>query len=142
MNPLVLITPQQRKSSRLLLAQRKALPKFKRSWSLSPHISSWTSLKGNMYAYCQLRMSHFTVSHGGLNDVKRHVSESVHQQRLKDLSSSSTIITFFRKDTGDHERKVIAAEVQMAQFIALHNISFQTADHLSDHFSRCPQIQR
>jgi uncharacterized membrane protein YeiH len=74
-------------------------------------------------------MSHFTVSHGGLNDVKRHVSESVHQQRLKDLSSSSTITTFFRKDTGDHEFKVIAAEEQRAQFIALHNISFQTATY-------------
>ena len=28
--------------------------------------------------------------------------------------------------------KVISAEVMMAQFIALHNLPFQAADHLSD----------
>ena len=31
--------------------------------------------------------------------------------------------------------KVISAEIMMAQFIAMHNLLFQTADHLSDLFT-------
>ena len=44
----------------------------------------------------------------------------------------SAIGTFFQKDSTDHQRNVISAEVHMANFIAMHNLSFQTADHLSD----------
>lgn len=101
--------------------------KFKRGWTLPQHISS--SSKGD---YCRLCSSHFSVAHGGFNDVKRHVSGTVHQQRLKDSHGMSAIGTFFQKDSTDHQRNVISAEVHMANFIAMHNLSFQTADHLSD----------
>ena len=56
---------------------------------------------------------------------------SVHQRRLKDSSGSTFIATFFQKNSADHYRSVISTEVQMANFIALHNLSFQTADYLS-----------
>ena len=36
-----------------------------------------------------------------------------------------------------HIRKVTTAEVIMSNFIAMHNISFQTADHLSRLFGKC-----
>ena len=104
--------------------------KFKRSWTLPQHISS--SSKGDTFAYCRLCSSHFSVAHGGFNDVKRHVSGTVHQQRLNDLRGMSAIGTFFQKDSTDHQRNVISAEVRMANFIAMHNLSFQSADHLSD----------
>ena len=55
--------------------------KFKHSWNLPKFISS--SSKGARYAYCQLCAKHFTVSHGGINDIKRHVEGAVHQQKYR-----------------------------------------------------------
>ena len=114
--------------------RRISVCKFKHSWSLPAHISP--SSKGASFAYCRLCSSHFSISHGGFNDIKRHVSGSVHLQRLRSLRGSSSITWFMPKDTTDHQRSVISAEVQMANFIALHNLLFQTADHLSDLFSK------
>ena len=111
-------------------AKKASTCKFKRGWTLPKHISS--SCKGDTFAYCRLCSSHFSVAHGGFNDVKCHVSGTVHQQRLKDSRGMSAIGTFFQKDSTDHQRNVISAEVHMANFIAMHNLSFQTADHLSD----------
>ena len=66
--------------------KRKSITgKFKHSWNLPPYICE--SSKGSMFAYCQLCSSHFTVSHGGLNDVKRHIDGSGHQQRFNHLKA-------------------------------------------------------
>ena len=45
--------------------------KFKSSWRLPPHITA--SSKGSRFAYCKVSASNFFISHGGLNDIKRHV---------------------------------------------------------------------
>ena len=103
---------------------------FKRGWTLPQHISS--SSNGDTFAYCRLCSSHFSVAHGGFNNVKRHVSGSVHQQRFKDSRGMSAIGTFFQKHSTDHQRSVTSAEIHMGNFIAMHNLSFQAADHLSD----------
>ena len=79
-----------------------------------------------------VQLSHFSVPHGGFNNTKWHVSGSLHRQRQKDSYGTSAIATFFQKDATDHQCSVISVEVQMANFIAMHNLSFQTADHLSD----------
>ena len=124
--------PKKQKSISKKSAGKSKAAKFQTHWSLPPHIAS--SSKGNTYAYCQLCSSHFSVSHGGYNDVTRHVSGSLHQQRLKDSSQTASISSFFRKDAPAHTQAVTSAEVRMVQFIARHNISFQTADHLSQLF--------
>ena len=122
--------PPVTKKRRMSVSKKVSVCKFKRSWSLPQHITF--SSKGDSFAYCRLCSSHFSVSHGGFNNVKRHVSGSVHQQRQKDSCGTSGIATFFQKDASDHQRNVLSAEVQMSNFIAMHNLSFQTADHLSD----------
>ena len=103
--------------------------KLKRSWKLPPGLCA--STKGDTYAYCKFCRSHFTVAHGGFNDVSRHVLGSTHQQRLKDGQGTSDIGSMFKADE-THPTKVISAEVMMCKFIAMHNLSFQTADHLSN----------
>ena len=70
--------------------------------------------------------------HGGHNDAKRHCETSGHQKKHSELQSNSTITSFFGESSISHSSKVISAEVMMAQFIALHNLPFQAADHLSD----------
>ena len=118
------------------VTQSSSHAKFKPSWKLPLYITS--SSKGNKYAYCKLCSSHFTVSHGGFNDLKRHVDGAGHQQRLKDSQKNASISTFFgeaREPSLAHASKVMSAELMMTQFIAMHNLPFQAADHLSDLFS-------
>ena len=55
-----------------------------------------------------------------------------HQQRFKDSSSTQSLTGMLGQPSElSHIRKVTTAEVIMSNFIAMHNISFQTADHLS-----------
>ena len=49
--------------------------KFNSSWRLPPHITA--SSKGSIFAYCKVCASNFCISHGGLNDIKRHVGGNV-----------------------------------------------------------------
>ena len=74
----------------------------------------------------------FSVAHGGHNDTKRHCESSGHQRKYSESQSNSTITCFWGESSMYHSSKVISAEVMMAQFIALHNLPFQAADHLSD----------
>ena len=50
-------------------AKRKCLSggRFRPSWKLPDGIVA--SSKGDRYTYCKLYMSHFSLLHGGLNDV-------------------------------------------------------------------------
>lgn len=87
--------------------------------------------------YCQLCGKHFTVSHGGMNDVKCHVEGAVHQQKYKDSQSCASISSMFGANQQQcliHASNVLSAEIKMVQFIAMHNLPFQAADHLSDLF--------
>ena len=109
--------------------------KFKPSWILPKFVSS--STKGARYAYCQLCAKHFTVSHGGINYIKRHVEGAVHQQKYKDSQSCASISSLFGGNQQQrliHASNVLSAEIKMTQFIAVHNLPFQAADHLSDLF--------
>ena len=79
-------------------------------------------------------MSNFIIAHGGLNDIKRHVEGTRHQSKLKPISTNSTLLSFYGDQRRVHEQSVISAEIMMAQFIAMHNLPFEAADHLSTLF--------
>ena len=104
--------------------------KFRSGWELPPYIAE--STKGEKFAFCKLCSSHFIVSHGGFNDVTRHTNVLPHGQRLKDAQGTTSIASAFSRGHADTSAKVISAEIMMSQFIAMHNLSFQTADHLLD----------
>ena len=104
--------------------------KFKKGWSM-PYIVA--SSKGDKYAYCKLCNSNFSVSHGGRNDAQRHCQSSGHLKRYAESQSALSITSRFRgESSASHFSKVMAAELMMAKFIALHNLPFQVADHLTD----------
>ena len=89
------------------------------------YLSSFTaSTQGDKFVHCKLCRSHFSVAHGGFNDVTRHVQGLSHQQRLKDTQSTSTIASVLSRSQteADVSPKVMSAEI----------ITFQSADHLSD----------
>ena len=78
--------------------------------------------------------SNFCISHGGFNEIKRHVDGPVHKRKLNEIDGNLRIDSFSLDKI--HEKKVMSAELMMAQFIAAHNLPFQTADHLSDLFTK------
>ena len=111
----------------------KSAGRFKHNWSLPRHIASGS--KGCRFAYCRLCDKHFTVSHGGFNDVKRHVNGTVHKRRIRSAQGSADISNLLRKSQGHsliHSANVASAEIMMVKFIAMHNLSFKAADHLSE----------
>ena len=67
-----------------------------------------------------------------------HVKGPVHQQRFKDSQKTVGIKVFFGQSESSssqlYVQKVTTAEVIMTNFIAMHNLSFQAADHLSSLF--------
>ena len=106
--------------------------KFKASLKLPQFITP--STKEDKFVHCELCRSRFSVAHGGFSDVTRHVEWLTHQQSLKDAQSTSMIASALSRSQAeaDISPKVISSEIMMYQFIAMHNLSFQSADHLSD----------
>ena len=113
--------------------RKECTGKFKTSWTLPKYIFS--SSKGSRFASCKLCSSPFSVSHGGINDIKRHVDGLKHQQKLKESQASAGIANYFgefREPSLAQAQKVLSAELMMSQSIAMHNLPFQAADHLTD----------
>ena len=106
--------------------------RFKASWKLLQFITA--STKGDKFVHCKLCCNHFSVAHGGFNDVTRHVQGFTHFQRLKDAQSTSAIASALSRSQAEADLTptVISAKIMMSQFIAMHNLSFQTADHITD----------
>ena len=59
--------------------------KYQYEWK-SSGISS--SSRGMAYAHCDFCNTDFNVKHGGINDVKKHLSTSKHQQSLSATEAS------------------------------------------------------
>ena len=115
--------------------KRKPSGMFKTTWKLPKFITC--SDKGNRFAFCKLCSSHFGVSHGGINDVKRHIEGSKHKDKFLESQKSASISNYFgecQQPSLIHTQKVMSAELMMCQFIAMHNLPFQAADHLTDLF--------
>ena len=65
---------------------------FFSSWTLPPGITA--SSKGPSLAYCKFCKDNFSVTHGGCNDVKRHVQGKGHEKRYKEVSENRTMESF------------------------------------------------
>ena len=103
--------------------------KFKKSWNIPFLVPS---TKGEKFTYCRLCSRDVSVAHGGLNDAKRHCESAGHQKKYSECQSNTSIITYLGETSLSHSSKVLSAKVMMAQFIALHNLPFQAADHLTE----------
>ena len=81
------------------------------------------------YAYCDYCRTDIGIGHGGVNDVKKHLSTSKHQEMVRGSSGSCDIATLFAQSS--IEESVTRAEVLFANFVAEHNLSFYLADHFT-----------
>ena len=117
---------QSKKAREEKRPKAKGSGRFRKSWNLPRFITA--STKGDKFAYCQLCSKNFMVSHSGFSDIRRHCEGLQHTERYKESQKSVNITSLLNSSLTS---KVISAEVMMAQFIAMHNLPFQAADHLS-----------
>lgn len=66
--------------------------KFRSRWRVPPHIAA--SSKGGRFAFCKVCTSNFCISHGGLNDIKRHVDGPVNKRKLNEMGLNLRIDSF------------------------------------------------
>ena len=85
--------------------------------------------RGPTFARCKCCYTDINVAHGGVNDIKKHLATSKHQEMAKVVGSSRNVRAFFLQSPT--EEKVTRAEVLFANFIAEHNLSFMTANHFT-----------
>ena len=115
--------------------KKKYLQKFKPQYKKDfPDMIS--SSKGAEWAFCTKCKLHFTISHGGKNDIKRHVSCESHKSSCAS-SSGPQITNFFTaavtKDDakGKLEDDITKAEATLCRVIGHCNMPIATADMLT-----------
>ena len=79
-------------------------------------------------------MTDFSVSHGGRNDVMKHVRRKHHQETENAAKSSLSLASFCTPQSS--QSKVIEAETRWATFTAKHNIAFLVSDHATKLFHK------
>ena len=87
------------------------------------------SILGKSSARCTLCEIDFSISHGGMDDVNRHVKCSNHLNRGAALKSSGRLTSFFPSSKEKENNDVIRAETLFAHFLVEHNISIAASDH-------------
>ena len=76
------------------------------------------------------------MSHGGRNDVSKHVGGKKHIQRADATNRSQSIVSLFKGRGYGTAHHVIEAEAQWALFVAKLNLAFLTSDHATKLFSK------
>jgi hypothetical protein len=89
------------------------------------------------HARCNVCEFDFSISHGGLGDVTKHVKSGRHISRGQALASSSQLTIFLKNsDSEKTDFAVIRAETLFAHFLVEHNVPLSAADHAGDLFRR------
>ena len=102
--------------------------KYQQEWQSHGIIAS---PRGPNYARCKSCSVDINISHGGLNDVKKHLATNKHQELSKATEMSGNLRELFRHSQSPIEEAVTRAEVLFAVFVAEHNLSFSTTNHFT-----------
>ena len=87
------------------------------------------------YVNCSICKKDFSIGHGGLNDVKRHVLSKSHVNSAAVKKQQPTVSSLFKScDYTPIQLATIAAEVKFSNFLVEHNLPLATADHAGDLF--------
>ena len=90
------------------------------------------SNQGVLQAYCTVCSTHFSVSHGGINDVKNHGEGKNHIDLFRAKSLGNKMTSFFRSSKeSDMDQSVIMAETLFSELLAEHNAPFALSDHFT-----------
>ncbi len=85
------------------------------------------------HAYCNMCMCDFSVSHGGIVDVKKHVNTAKHTSKSSLQSGTRKLPDFF---AGNKDLSVIRAEALFTEFVVEHNLPVACSDHAGPLFRK------
>ncbi len=103
----------------------KADQKFKAEYSKTYPIIAKSKL-GDLYGFCSVCQTDFSIRHGGLYDVKKHVASKKHESLSKTLESTKKVSSFF---CPQQDQSVIRAEVLFTEFLIEHAVPLAVSDH-------------
>lgn len=113
--------------------------KYRTQWESEGEFKDWIGPdKNNIYrAYCRVCDVKISCE---TSTLKRHMSNAEHLRRIKNTKVFKPIYSFFKKSDGNssHENSVAELELKLCSFMAEHNISYQTMDHLSEIIKSIP----
>ena len=90
------------------------------------------SKKAPSFAFCTVCGVDFAIAGGGVHEVKRHCETAKHRCLLNGVLAQPSISAMMaRASTDSLKEKTIKSELFFARFVAEHNLSFATADHLT-----------
>ena len=74
-----------------------------------------------------------SVSHGGRNDIMKHIKGKHHQEMVKSATSTRPLASFYKPEVS---QSLIEAEIRWATFVSKHNIAFLASDHATKLFTK------
>ena len=109
--------------------KKRTLQKYRLEYAQKFPVLSSSKL-GEHHARCNLCSTDFSVSHGGLSDVEKHVNTKNHKT-IAEATRGRSLTSFFATSS---DVSVINAEVLMTEFIIEHSLPLSVADHCSKLF--------
>jgi len=98
---------------------------------LDEYTKEWSFIKKGRTdeeALCVICNCFLSVTHGGKNDVKHHISTTNHKKKFTVVSTSSPISKFMIKQDTQEELLITAAELTTAYKVVKHHQSFSSLD--------------
>ena len=88
--------------------------------------------RGKQQAYCKVCSKHFSVSHGGIDDVRRHGEGKKHLE-LSNAGKSTNQVTkyYVSSNSSSLDENVIKTEALISLAMAKNNVPLAFADHLA-----------
>ncbi|KAK1874558.1 Pre-mRNA-splicing factor CLF1 [Dissostichus eleginoides] len=101
--------------------------KYRREWE---EANQWLDRvpEDDYKANCKACRRTFSVSHGGLSDVKQHAAGDLHSRNIRTQRSQAPVSQFFIAETSPEIDSITAAEVTQVYHTVKHNLSYNSAD--------------
>ena len=98
-----------------------------------------TTTKSNSDVRCEKCLTDFSIGHGGIYDINRHLTSERHTSADKSASTSKTLTQYFKNKnaTSARDLEVAAAEGVWAYHTVKENQSFRSCDCASKIVKTC-----
>ena len=88
--------------------------------------------RGKQQAYCKVCSKHFSVSYGGIEDIRRHGEGKKHLELFNARKSTNQVTKYYiSSNSSSLDENVIKAETLISLSMAKHNVPLAFADHLA-----------
>ena len=106
------------------------MQKYKSEYQVKYPCMRPSAKKGEHFAYCTHCDKDVSVSHAGLNDLKKHVETAVHKENEKLKAKTPSVASMFHQQQSPEclKTKITRAEAIMCGLVAEQNFSLSVVD--------------